>query len=168
MLKKTQIKFDPEPLKELLNKVEWDDKDRCNLNKPTEHWLYDPYKICDKWKDTTFDSLLKQIPYNIGEARLMKLESQTCYRAHSDVDGRVHINILSNEYLYLIDLDNNIMHNLKDGGYLYYTDGSMMHTAVNFGLTPCVQLIIRVLLHRVKKSSHIKAKVTFAGPSYNL
>lgn len=168
MLNKTIFKFDLGSLKELLNQVEWDEKDRCNLNKSIGHWLYDPYEICDKWKGTAFDRLLKQIPYDIGEARLMKLEPQTCYRAHSDADDRLHINILSNEYSYLIDLDNNMMYGLKEDGCLYYMDGAKMHTAVNFGSTPRIQLVIRVLLKRSKRPDHVKTKITFVNPPYNL
>jgi len=168
MLKKTEYKFDLEPLKKLLESVKWDDRNRCNLNQATGHWLYDPYVICEEWKDTAFDSLLHSIPYPIGEARLMKLDSQKCYRAHSDADDRLHINITTNEYSYLINLEENIMHNLYDDGFLYYMDGSKMHTAVNFGPTPRIQLVIRLRLDRNENKNYDKVDLKFIDPPYNL
>lgn len=168
MLKKTDLQVDIQPLQNILGTITWDEKGRCCLNKATGNWLYDPYILYDKWKGTPFEQVLNSIPYNIGEARLMKLDPQDCYRAHSDADDRLHINILSNEYSYLIDLDDNTMFNLKEDGYLYYMDGSKMHTAVNFGPTPRIQLVIRVLLNRCQRPDHVRTNFTFVDAPYNL
>ncbi|MEN6290975.1 MAG: hypothetical protein ABFD07_03020, partial [Methanobacterium sp.] len=73
-LEKIGIQFDSSQLLPYLENVEWDSKNRCNINSPTGHWLYDPYKINEQWKGTKFELLLNSIPYEIGEARLMKLD----------------------------------------------------------------------------------------------
>lgn len=167
-LEKTNFSFPIQEIKPLIQDITWDNKNRCNLNYKTGNWLYDEYKICDCWKNTKIEELLETIPYDIGEARLMKLDPGLCYRSHADADDRLHINIQSNPYSYLIDLDNNEMYNLTEDNYLYYMDGSYIHTAANFGSTPRIQLVIRVKLERHNLKDERKVVFEFTDPPVNL
>lgn len=166
----TEIDFSHniENLLPLLEKVQWDDKNRCQLNKPTGHWLYDAYTISDEWKDTEFENLLSSLPFTIGEARLMKLSPGECYSAHADVDDRLHMNLISNEHSYLIDLDESKMHPLISDGKLYYMNGGRVHTAVNFGSTDRIQLVIRVPLKRYTNETFVTKTIEFLNPTFNL
>lgn len=167
-LKKTNFEFPVNELKHLLENIDWDDKNRCALNYKTGNWLYDEYKIKDCWKNTKFEELLDTIPYEIGEARLIKLEPGLCYRSHADVDDRLHLNIQSNPYSFLADLDNGIMHRLCEDNFLYYMDGSYKHTAANFGSTSRIQLVIRVRLKRHQLKNSRQVDLEFSNPPSNL
>lgn len=166
--KKTQFYFQTSRLIDEINKVDWNDQNRCVLNEKTGNWLYDTYTIKQEWKDTVFAELLDSVPYRIGEARLMKLEPQHCYRAHADVDDRYHLNIISNPYSFLIDLESNEMHSLKEDGFLYRMDGGKIHTAVNLGSTDRIQLVIRVPLTRNLCENNHSVSVIFPDPPANL
>jgi hypothetical protein len=167
-LKKLDIQFDINRLLPLLNSVEWDEHGRCAINKPTGNWLYDPYEIKEEWKGTEFEKLIEELPVLVSEVRLMKLSPGDVYRSHADIDDRVHLNLQSNEQCYLIDLDNQTMYPVVTDNELYIMDGSYLHTAVNFGSTPRIQLVMRIPLQRhidpTFKSVHIK----FTNPPHNL
>lgn len=167
-LVETDFRYNIESLLPLLPKVQWDEKNRCQLNRPTGHWLYDPYIIVDEWKNTEFENLLKSFPFEIGEARLMKLSPGEGYSAHADIDDRLHINLISNEHSYLIDLDESKMYPLLTDGKLYLMNGGKVHTAVNFGSTDRIQLVIRVLLKKYTHKEFITKKIKFQNPVFNL
>jgi len=167
-LKKLKFQTNLDELIPLLDQVKWDETGRCRLNNPIGHWLYDPYTISNEWKDTAFHYFLDSIPYKIGEARLMKLEPGKCYMAHADVDNRYHLNLISNDQCYLIDLNTSTMHPIITDGILYEMDGSVIHTAVNFGAHPRVQLVIRVPLSRYHNVTHIAKKITVNNPPFDL
>lgn len=168
MLKKLPYSVDLEPLRNLLSTVVWDSHGRCSLNSPTGNRLYDPYTVNQEWKGTAFETLLNEIPYDIGEARLMKLEPGTCYRSHADADDRYHLNLISNEHCYLIDLDDQKMYPLVSDSNLYYMDGSKLHTATNFGSTSRVQLVIRVPLKKYDDPDFVSVEIKVKNPPVNL
>jgi hypothetical protein len=168
MLTELNFQYDVDKLLPLLNAVSWDSKNRCDLNQPTGHWLYDPYIIADKWKGTLFEDLLNSIPVPIGEARLMKLTPGTCYASHADIDDRLHLNLVSNDQSYLIDLENHEMHQLYTDNKFYHMDAGRLHIAANFGSTDRIQLVIRVPLDRFNNDTFVKRKITFTNPTFNL
>lgn len=167
-LTKLTFTYDITTLQSLLGRVCWDEKNRCELNRPTGHWLYDPYEIRDEWKNTEFENFLKAIPYSIGEARLMKLLPGNCYCAHADIDDRLHMNLTSNDQSYLIDLTNDKMHLLRPDSSLYYMDGGKLHTATNFGSTERIQLVIRLLLKKYTGLGFVTKTIEFHDPVFNL
>lgn len=167
LLTKLGFQWDIGPLVSLLDSVEWDSKDRCDLNAPTGHWLYDPYEIRQEWKDTEFGTLLSAIPFPIGEARLMRLKPGTCYCAHADIDDRYHLNLISSEQSYLVDLTDQQMFRLIPDGYLYRMDAGRVHTAVNWGSVPRVQLVIRIPLVRYDSSEFVRKTLVFKNPAFN-
>jgi len=168
MLTELSYHFDVDKLLPLLDSVTWDSKNRCDLNKPTGHRLYDPYQIAEPWKNTEFERLLNSIPEPIGEARLMKLIPGTCYASHADVDDRLHLNLVSNDQSYLIDLDNHKMHQLCTDNKFYRMDAGRLHIAANFGSTDRIQLVMRIPLTRFDDPKFIKRKIKFTNPSFNL
>lgn len=167
-LTEINFKYDIESLLPLLSKVQWDEKNRCQLNRATGHWLYDSYEISDEWKDTEFENLLNSLPFSIGEARLMKLSFGDCYSAHADVDDRLHMNLISNEHSYLIDLTETRMYPLLPDGKLYRMNGGKVHTAVNFGSTDRIQLVIRIPLEKYSRSDFVVRTIEFLNPVFNL
>jgi hypothetical protein len=167
-LDKLDYHVDIEELKLLLTEVEWDNDNRSRLNEPLGNWLYDSYQICDKWKGTAFEKILNDFPFPIGEARLMKLPPQGSYRSHADVDDRYHLNIIGNEHCYLIDLESTIMHPLVSDGYFYKMDGGRIHTAVNFGSTDRVQLVIRVPLEKNLRNDFVSHTFSILNPPIDL
>lgn len=116
------------------------------INCPTGNFFYDTWKILPEYKGTVFEELLAPLK-DIGEARIVKQESGTCYYAHSDVDDRYHLNI-NGDCASLIDLDKNTMYPLESDGKYYLMDAGKNHSAANFGQYPRYQLVVRNLLVR--------------------
>jgi len=168
MLTNIGLQIDLDPLISDLDNVMWDNKNRCDLNEPTGHWLYDPYRIKEYWKGSQFEKLLCNLPLDIGEARLMKLTPGSSYRSHADVDDRYHLNLVSNEQCYLIDLENQEMHQLKTDGYFYHMNAGKIHTACNFGSNDRIQLVIRIPLKKYSGENFITKKIKFVKPVFNL
>lgn len=119
---------------------------KLTLNMPTGNFFYDPWIISDQFKNSPWDSILKTLGTDIGEARLIKLEEKECYMAHSDIDNRWHFPLITGKS-YLIDLDTNKMHKLSLGKW-YYMDAGKDHSAVNFGGSIRIQLVVRELLKK--------------------
>lgn len=167
LLTKLDFQWEIDSLLKLLDTVEWDSKDRCDLNRPTGHWLYDSYEVREEWRNTEFERLLSAIPYPIGEARLMRLQPGTCYCAHADIDDRYHLNLISSEQSYLIDLTDQQLYKLNTDGYLYKMDAGRVHTAVNWGSVSRVQLVIRIPLSRYDDLEFVRKTIVFKNPTFN-
>jgi hypothetical protein len=168
MLNKLDIKINIDPLLDEIKDVTWDSKNRCLINRPTGHWLYDSYEILPKWKNTALAKFLESLPFEIGEARLMKLQPGECYPAHADIDNRYHLNLTGNEQCFLIDLNTNKMHSVVNDGFLYYMDAGIRHTAVNFGDCDRIQLVIREPLPKVYDLSNmINLNIKFVDTQFN-
>lgn len=167
-LKKLNYRVDITKLLPYLENIDWDDRDRCSINEPIGDLLYGPYRIKSDWKGTEFEKVLSSLPFPVGEARLMRLSPGEVYRSHADIDDRYHLNLLTNEHCYLIDLDNKEMHQLFSDNELYLMDGSYLHTAVNFGSSHRVQLVIRVPLKQYKLDNFLHVDIMFLNPPHNL
>lgn len=167
MLVSTGLFFDIEPLVRELGTVTWDHKDRCDINQPTGHWLYDPYEIKDKWEGSAFDDFLQKLSFPVGEVRLMKLGPGTSYRSHADIDDRYHLNLVTNDQSYLIDLENKKMHKINNDGVLYRMDAGRIHTACNFGSTDRIQLVIRIPLERNTGEEYFTKILKFKNLPFN-
>ena len=167
MISETGFSTDISKLVPLVESIDWTENNRVQLNDPTGDWLYDPYEIKPEWKNTEFARLLNEIPYPVGEARLIRLAPGESYRAHADIDDRLHINILSNEHCFLIDLKAATMYRTPSSGALYYMNAGKVHTASNFGHTDRVQLVIRHRLERSHKPEFKRVSVELTNPPYN-
>lgn len=131
---------------------------RHAINRPTGNFFYDPWEIKDEFKDTVWNDILKTLPYSLGEARIIVLNQTGCYSSHSDIDDRWHLNIQAKRG-YLISLDTKQMFDLSSDGIWYDMDAGHIHTAVNFGNRPRVQLVVRKLLTRSNRKDLINIKI---------
>jgi len=120
-------------------------KTKTTLNQPTGNFFYDRWEIKPEFVGTIWEELLKSLPIEHGEARVIVMEPGTTYMAHADIDNRYHLS-LQGERSYLIDLDNDVIHLLEQDGYWYEMDAGKIHVATNFGSYNRVQLVVRKLL----------------------
>lgn len=127
--------------KELLPNADF----KTSLNQPTGRFFYDPWEIKPEYKDTVWEEILNTLPYNYGEARLIRLQPQQCYTSHSDIDDRFHLNITGKKS-YLVDLDNDNMYETKLDFTWHEMNAGKRHSAVNFGNRDRCQLVVRKLL----------------------
>ena len=118
---------------------------KTSINRPTGNFFYEGWTISDEFLGTHWEKILKTLPMEIGEARVIKLSPGETYMAHADIDDRWHLN-LSGEHSYLMDLDAKQMHLLNQDGNWYEMDTSKIHVASNFGSTDRLQLVVRKLL----------------------
>ncbi len=142
----TQIKQieNMQPIIDQCKDLAWDNN-RSYLNSTDGNLLSGKYQIKEELKDTPLGNLLESLG-DIGEARLLKLESGETYTAHTDPDDRLHLVIETNPYCYIINLDNQQMHHFPVDGKLILMDTSVTHVAVNFGGRPRIHLNIRIKL----------------------
>ena len=124
------------------------------LNEPTGDFFYDTWKIKDLYKDTIWQQVLDTLPYTIGQARIIKMEPGESYMAHADIDNRWHLN-LTGEQSYLIDLDNQAMHECTRDNHWAYMDASRIHAATNYGSISRLQLVVREPLFKSRQPADL-------------
>ena len=78
---------------------------RTNLNITDGNILSGDYKIIPELHNTPLGNFLQSLG-DIGEARLLTLDSGESYTAHTDPDDRFQLAIITNPDCYMIDLDN--------------------------------------------------------------
>jgi hypothetical protein len=144
MITKTDFIVDYNLLNKAVNSVS-SIEGKITLNQPCGRFFYDPWEIKPEYKNTVWEEILNSLGTVIGEARLINLKTESCYTSHADIDDRWHLSITGN-HVYLIDLDNNIMHKTNEIGVWYLMDAGRRHSAVNFGKNNRVQLVVRKLL----------------------
>lgn len=132
------------------------------INQPTGNFFYDPWEIKETYRNTPLDDILKTLPFNIGEARVIVLKQGSCYQSHGDIDDRYHINF-SGEYSYIINLETTKMYELIKDGYWYEMNAGSRHSAANFGNTERIQLVVRKLLQNNILKNPIKIRMSYVG-----
>lgn len=132
------------------------------LNKPTTSFFYDPWILKDEYKNTIWEKILSTLPFDIGEARVISLESKECYTKHTDVDDRYHLNIFGDEG-YLIDLSAQEIFKTECDGIWYKMDAGKFHTAANFGEYRRIQLVVRKLLDPVVLQQPVGIEISPGG-----
>ena len=125
------------------------DMKRKPLNETKGNILTGDYTLIPEIVNTPIGKLLDSLG-DIGEARLLVLESGESYTAHTDPDDRLHLAITTNPDCYLIDLDNLQMHHLPVDGYVWHMDTSVRHVASNYGGKPRIHLNVRFKLPKFK------------------
>lgn len=118
---------------------------RLSLNEPTGKFFYDPWTLKSEYKFSVWRSILDSILEPIGEARIIILQPGKAYQSHADIDDRYHLNLAGTQS-YLIDLEKDELHKLVPDTYWYDLDAGKLHSAVNFGRTERIQLVVRKLL----------------------
>jgi hypothetical protein len=132
---------------------------RQSINKPSGDFFYDPWTIKEEFIGSPWEKILQTLPYDIGEARIITLNPGTCYTVHADIDDRYHLAI-AGDYSYLVDLNNNNIHKTDQDGIWYDMDAGQLHSAVNFGRLPRIQLVVRKLLTKTNLKNPVDVKVT--------
>lgn len=144
MLTQLPYKFSIDPIIDQISKLGNFGK-RLDLNIPTGEFFNDPWKIKEEFTGTPLGNVLESVG-NIGQARLLCLESAESYTAHYDPDDRIHLAIVTNPYSFLVDITDNKLYHLPADGQLWYMNTGKMHVAANWGPRPRIHLNIRVLL----------------------
>jgi len=161
MLVKTQytVSIDDMPLLE---------KGKHDLTAPSGDFFYDPWILLEEYKNTVWESIWNSLPIDAGQARVIVMESPSCYTQHADIDDRYHLN-LSGDQDYLIDLGNQQMHKLVKDGVWYIMDAGRLHTAISVGEHTRMQLVVRKLLTRNTLKDSVSVKITAGGsnPRYS-
>ena len=161
MLVKTQytVSIDDMPLLE---------KGKHDLTAPSGDFFYDPWILLDEYKNTVWESIWNSLPIDAGQARVIVMESPSCYTQHADIDDRYHLN-LSGDQDYLIDLGNQQMHKLVKDGVWYTMDAGRLHTAISVGEHTRMQLVVRKLLTRNTLKNSVSVKIAAGGsnPRYS-
>lgn len=116
-----------------------------DLNYRTGNFFYDQWLVSDRFEDTVWEEVLNSLPKDIGQARLIKLKPEECYRSHADIDDRYHLSIVSDNS-FLVDLDDKVMYPTVVDGRWYLMDAGKRHSAVNFSGQTRIQLVVRKLL----------------------
>ena len=161
MLVKTQytVSIDDMPLLE---------KGKHDLTAPSGDFFYDPWILLEEYKNTVWESIWNSLPIDAGQARVIVMESPSCYTQHADIDDRYHLN-LSGDQDYLIDLGNQQMHKLVKDGVWYTMDAGRLHTAISVGEHTRMQLVVRKLLTRNTLKNSVSVKIAAGGsnPRYS-
>jgi len=143
------------------------DKGKTSINQRTGDFFYDPWTVKPEFVGTPWETILDSLPDSIGEARVIVMDSPSCYTQHADIDDRYHLTIVSDKD-YLIDLDDHQMYPLKVDGIWYDMDAGKRHTAITVGQTQRVQLVVRHLLTRsnLKDAQTVTIHTTGSQPRY--
>lgn len=136
------------------------------LNQPIGNFFYDPWEIKPEYKGTVWEKLLKSLPEQHGEARVIVMQPGTTYMAHADIDNRWHLS-LQGEQSYLLDLKNLNMHLLDQDGYWYYMDAGRIHSASNYGSIARIQLVVRELLTASTNPNLVQVTIKPATSQYD-
>lgn len=144
MLKTMPHKFSIQPIVDQVHALGSFGK-RLDLNKSTGEFFNDPWETLSEFKGTPLGNVLDSLG-NIGQARLLCLESAESYTAHADPDDRMHLAIVTNPYSFLVDITDNHLYHLPADGQLWYMDTGKIHVAANWGPRTRIHLNIRVLL----------------------
>jgi hypothetical protein len=157
MLTKLDQKFSIEPIIQQVDDLVFEK--RLDLNKPSGSFFHDPWIILPEFESTPLGEVLKSLG-NIGQARLLKLESAESYTAHADPDDRIHLAIITNPYSFLVDITDNKLYHLPADGQLWYMNTGKIHVAANWGPRTRIHLNVRVLLPRYNEQDpFLKIKI---------
>lgn len=132
---------------------------KISINQPTGNFFYNKWEIKSEFTNTVWEEILNSLNVDeIGEARIIKIDIESCYTKHADIDNRWHFPLVSNDG-YLIDIKNKTMYEL-DAGCWYYMDAGRPHSAVNFGCDARVHLVVRSLLNKGNITNPKKVRIT--------
>lgn len=131
---------------------------KTTLNEPSGRFFYDPWQVKPEYKNTIWENLLKSLPVDQGEARVIKLDYGTTYMSHTDIDDRWHLT-LQGERAYLIDLDEEQMFLTYPDGNWYEMNAGRRHVASNYGSIHRYQLVVRKLLIESRHTNLVNVKI---------
>lgn len=151
------------PFTAILDKLDlFFEKGKHDITQPTGDFFYDPWKLKNEYLNTPLEDVWSSLPIDTGQARIIVLESPSCYTQHADIDDRYHLN-LSGDEGYLIDLETKEMFKLERDGVWYEMDAGKIHTAISIGEHLRVQLVIRKLLTRNSLNNPLRVGIEPSG-----
>lgn len=137
------------------SQIDWTSK-RIVLNESDGGLFTGQYTTLPQFQNTPLGCLLEELG-EIGEARLLKLDSGDSYTVHTDPDDRFHFVIETNPFSYIVDIEEEKLIHLPVDGYMYRMDTSKKHLAGNYGGTPRIHLNVRAKLpNYIGNGFHIK------------
>jgi hypothetical protein len=142
------------------------DETKISLNEPTGRFFYDKWDTKPEYRHTFWHGILESLPFDKGEARVIKLDPGTTYMSHTDIDDRWHLTLQA-EKSYLIDLDDEKMFPTEADGIWYKMDAGKRHVASNFGSIPRLQLVVRKLLKESQEKNLVNVKISPKQESYD-
>jgi len=160
MLKQTPYKASLENINQITNL--FDEAKKYDLTEPTGDFFYDPWILKEEYIGTPWEDIWCGLPIDTGQARVIVLESGTCYFQHADIDDRFHLNLRGDE-AYLIDLENEVMHKCNLDGIWYEMDAGRLHSAASFGKYNRAQLVVRKLLKRNNLINPVEVTIVGTG-----
>lgn len=166
MLTKTEYTVDLDLIEQAITQLP-NFENRIDLNVPTGDFFYNKWIISPEFKGTVWEEILNTLPIDIGQARLMKLDPEHCYRSHADADDRYHLNLLGDKS-FLVDLDSGKMFPTEKDNTWYLMNAGKRHSAVNFGGKTRIQLVIRKLMTRgdLLSPNNVTISLTEAIPNF--
>ena len=138
---------------------------KTSLNEKSGDFFYDPWIIKKEFKGTCFEQILNSVDTDIGEARIVALESMRCYTKHADIDDRLHLNLFGDGG-YLLDLTNNKVYPLTQDAKWYEMNAGNIHTAVSCGEHIRYQLVVRKLLKQNILTDSISIEIQLEGNNH--
>jgi hypothetical protein len=162
MIQPINVRVDMQLIEKMSQYITSGDSNKIAINEPTGDFFYDPWRIKKEFIGSPFEEALSSLPDDIGEARIITLESGRCYFSHSDIDDRYHLN-LTGDCAALIDLSNNKNYFLDLDGMWYLMNAGCLHSAANYGQYPRKQLVVRQRLSQCKLANPLSVKITLAG-----
>lgn len=135
---------------------------RITLNQPTSDFFYDPWEIKLEFKQTIWEEILDTLPFQKGEARIIKLSPGESYLCHADIDNRWHLN-LQGQQSYLVDLDDHVLHPTNPDGFWYSMDAGKLHSASNYGPIDRIQIVVRQLLKQSTRNKLVHIEIVPTG-----
>lgn len=157
MIQLTNYTITKEKLQEAIDQLPCIDF-KLAINEPTGNFFYDPWKIKNEFQDTVWEEILKTLPENKGEARLIELDPGVCYYAHSDIDDRWHLSLQA-EHSFLVDINSQVMYKTEPDCKWYSFNTEGIHSAVNFSNKKRIQLVVRQLLKHNKIFDPVKVVI---------
>jgi hypothetical protein len=165
MLQKTNYTVDLDMIKSVQNNVF--SLGKYIITEPAGNFFYDPWKIKEEYKNTPWENIMCQLDVSWGEARLIVMDSPSCYTQHADIDDRYHLNI-SGDVDFLVDTESKIMYSLTTDGVWYEMDAGILHSAVTIGEHKRSQLVVRKLLTKnyIEDSIRVVINIKGSNPRY--
>ena len=145
-----------------LEQDQHDDMLKLDVNQPTGNFFYDPWQLKPQYTGTVLHTLLDQLG-NVGQAKIVSIPPGQCYLAHSDVEDRYHVTLQS-EHSYVMDISNQKTHPCRVDDCVYHMNTAQLHSVMNAGYVPRIQLVVRQLLtrHQLVDPVHILIEATQA------
>ena len=101
-------------------------------------------EITEPFIGTTFERILKDLPFAYGRTRLMRMRPKSCLSIHADSTRRYHLALITNPGCYIVGVsgEDGSFHKIPADGTLYEMDAHRTHTAMNSGNKDRIHLVI--------------------------